>query len=253
MVGFGDGSGISWTICKQSAPRSRQITAPTPHQSIFTGRMLFLTPDQQCQSTEGRIRILISIFSDQLDNACLYLFGEVVGMFELDVSDHAQSVGIRVYSGKQRPRQVLPLLSHLHTTTTPLYHVSNWLTVCLSVCLSVCYISDHAQCVGVRVYSGKQRPRQVLPLLSHLHTTTPSLHHVSNWLTVCLSVCLSVCYISDHAQCVGVRVYSGKQRPRQVLPLLSHLHTTTTSLHHVSNWLYNTLFQNRNKTCNFRS
>jgi len=29
-------SGISWTICKQSAPRSRQITTPTPHRSIFT-------------------------------------------------------------------------------------------------------------------------------------------------------------------------------------------------------------------------
>jgi len=45
----GDGvwgcSGISWTICKQSAPRSRQITTPTPHD--------FLTPNQQCQSTEG--------------------------------------------------------------------------------------------------------------------------------------------------------------------------------------------------------
>ena len=28
-------SGISWIICKQSASRSRQITAPTPHQYIF--------------------------------------------------------------------------------------------------------------------------------------------------------------------------------------------------------------------------
>ena len=28
-------SGISWTICKQSAPRSRQITTPTPHHSII--------------------------------------------------------------------------------------------------------------------------------------------------------------------------------------------------------------------------
>ena len=27
-------SGISWTICK-SAPRSRQITMPAPHQSVF--------------------------------------------------------------------------------------------------------------------------------------------------------------------------------------------------------------------------
>ena len=53
MMGFSDGSGISWTICKQSAPCSRQITTSTPHHSIFTGWMLFLTPNQQCQSTEG--------------------------------------------------------------------------------------------------------------------------------------------------------------------------------------------------------
>jgi len=41
-------SGISWTICKQSAPRSRQITSPTPHHSIFTGSMhtIFLMPNQ---------------------------------------------------------------------------------------------------------------------------------------------------------------------------------------------------------------
>jgi len=46
-------SGIRWTMCKQSAPRFRQITTPTPHHLIFTGRMLYLTPDQQSQSTEG--------------------------------------------------------------------------------------------------------------------------------------------------------------------------------------------------------
>ena len=32
--------------------RSRQITTPTTHRSIFTDRVLFLTPNQQCQSTE---------------------------------------------------------------------------------------------------------------------------------------------------------------------------------------------------------
>jgi len=49
------GSGISWAIGK-SAPRSRQITAPAPHySSFFTGRMPFLPPNQQCQSTEGMI------------------------------------------------------------------------------------------------------------------------------------------------------------------------------------------------------
>ena len=47
------GSGISWAICK-SAPRSRQITTPAPHHSVFfTGRMPFLSPNQQRQSTEG--------------------------------------------------------------------------------------------------------------------------------------------------------------------------------------------------------
>jgi len=63
MMGFWDGSGISWTTCKQSALCSRQITTPTPHHSIFTGRMLFLTPNQQCQSTEGncQIKIIISM------------------------------------------------------------------------------------------------------------------------------------------------------------------------------------------------
>jgi len=40
-------------ICK-SAPRSRQITTPASHHSsFFTGRMPFLLPNQQHQSTEG--------------------------------------------------------------------------------------------------------------------------------------------------------------------------------------------------------
>jgi len=46
------GSVISWAICK-SAPRSRQITMPVSHHSVFTGRMPFLPPNQQRQSTEG--------------------------------------------------------------------------------------------------------------------------------------------------------------------------------------------------------
>jgi len=43
-------SGISWTRCKQSVPRSSQITTSTPRHSVCTGRMLFPTPNQQCQS-----------------------------------------------------------------------------------------------------------------------------------------------------------------------------------------------------------
>jgi len=36
------------------APRSRQITMPVPQHSVFTGRMPFLPPNQQHQSTEGK-------------------------------------------------------------------------------------------------------------------------------------------------------------------------------------------------------
>ena len=48
------GNGISWAIC-MSASRSRQITMPVPHHSFFTGRMTFLPPNQQRQSTEGNL------------------------------------------------------------------------------------------------------------------------------------------------------------------------------------------------------
>jgi len=50
------GSGIRWAVCK-SAPRSRQITMPAPHHSVFTGRMPFLPPNQQRQSTEGSLSV----------------------------------------------------------------------------------------------------------------------------------------------------------------------------------------------------
>jgi len=66
MMGFWDGSGISWTICIQSAPRYRQTTTPTVQHLIaqcFTDRMPFLAPHQQCQSTEGRIRSIIYRYS----------------------------------------------------------------------------------------------------------------------------------------------------------------------------------------------
>jgi len=55
------GSGISWAICK-SAPRSRQMTTPAPHHSVFTGRMTFLPPNQQRQSTEGLYLSIIVLY-----------------------------------------------------------------------------------------------------------------------------------------------------------------------------------------------
>ena len=46
------GSGISWAICI-SAPRSRQITTPAPHHSVFYRPDALPAAHQQCQSTEG--------------------------------------------------------------------------------------------------------------------------------------------------------------------------------------------------------
>jgi len=53
MMGFRDAV-ASAEQYKQSAPHSRWITTPTPHHSIFTGRMIFPTLNQQCQSAEGK-------------------------------------------------------------------------------------------------------------------------------------------------------------------------------------------------------
>jgi len=50
------GSGISWAVCKP-APRTRQITMPESPTQFFIGRMPFLPPNQQRQSTEGSIML----------------------------------------------------------------------------------------------------------------------------------------------------------------------------------------------------
>ena len=50
----GVASGISWTVCKSSALRSRPVTTPAPYHSVFTGWILFLPPNQPCQSTDGK-------------------------------------------------------------------------------------------------------------------------------------------------------------------------------------------------------
>jgi len=62
------GSGIRWAMCK-AAPYSRQTTtpAPPPLLCVFTGRMPFLSPNQQCQSTEG----ILTYFSSNASRAIL--------------------------------------------------------------------------------------------------------------------------------------------------------------------------------------
>ena len=65
-------SGIRWTIFKQSAPHPRQTTTPTCHHS---GRMLFLTTNQQCQSTDWttvEINIMIVLYWSSVQTTGLF-------------------------------------------------------------------------------------------------------------------------------------------------------------------------------------
>ena len=63
------GSGISWAICK-SAPGCRQITMAAPHYSVFTGRVSFLPPSQQRQSTEGSLVASLEVIDDVAADVC---------------------------------------------------------------------------------------------------------------------------------------------------------------------------------------
>ena len=73
------GSGISWAICK-SAPCSRQITLPAPHHSFFTRRMPFLPPNQQRQSTEGRLDKVTKPCFRFLILLCVFLIFQLIAM-----------------------------------------------------------------------------------------------------------------------------------------------------------------------------
>jgi len=52
MMGFWDAAASAGPYAN-NLHHSRQTTTPAHRHSIFTSRMLFLTPNQQCQSTEG--------------------------------------------------------------------------------------------------------------------------------------------------------------------------------------------------------
>jgi len=60
-------SGISWTICKQSAPRSRQLTTPTPHH--FRPDAL---PDAQPTVSKHRLSISCGFTSHLTQNSSLW-------------------------------------------------------------------------------------------------------------------------------------------------------------------------------------
>ena len=62
------GSGISWAICK-SASRSRQITTPASHHSVFYWPGALLPPNQQRQSTAGILKTEVKLYCNSAGDA----------------------------------------------------------------------------------------------------------------------------------------------------------------------------------------
>jgi len=106
------GSGISWTICK-SAPSSRQLTTPAPHHSVFTGRMPFLSPNQQRQSTEGTtILTLKKISPRQVDRIVIEQNSSTVEVVDHTYDDRRASSLLHF----RRPQRSYSLSSISSTT-----------------------------------------------------------------------------------------------------------------------------------------
>jgi len=148
-------SGISWTICKQSAPHSRRITTPTPHHSMFTGRMLFVTSNQQCQCTEGRLSEVKTTQLTRQDGgvSVLVFVARQIG------TDKLLSTTLRC---AQQP------LSHTQTSDTTLYCAFTFYRA-----TARCYASAvlaMALCLSVR-------PSQVGVLLKRLNAGSHKQHH----------------------------------------------------------------------------
>ena len=77
------------TIYRPTTPRSRPITTPTPHHSNFTGQMLFVTPSQRYQSTEGR-RHYTALISDKFVTAIICVHGRCGGIWRESIAFFSQ-------------------------------------------------------------------------------------------------------------------------------------------------------------------
>jgi len=93
------GSGVSWAICK-SAPRSRQITMPALHHSVFTNQMPFLLPNQHHQRTRD-LRLPRDMFKKRLCISCVlvssYSFRKFEGTFMYDYHTDCLFYGVQMY------------------------------------------------------------------------------------------------------------------------------------------------------------
>ena len=144
-------SGISWTTWKQSAPCSRQTTTPTPHHWIFTGRMLFLAHNQQCQSTEDKKNNKITCHQNQTQTSltCLgYFRGRPRGLLVGVVSTGA--AGMVSSSATTAPSLSTPIsrpascCTWAHKPHTSLYYMRQSTRFCMDTSKLTLYVGGMA-------------------------------------------------------------------------------------------------------------
>ena len=91
--------------CKSFAPHFIQITTmPAPHHSVSTGRMPFLLPNQQCQSTEGMCYFMLVCCVFQYDDFKMFSVSEMtfIGCVRVYLSTAADTVDTVVSSERER-------------------------------------------------------------------------------------------------------------------------------------------------------
>ena len=107
------GSGIRWATCK-SAPRSRQITMPAAHHSVFLQPdALPAAPNQQCQSTEGNSS------SYNINQTIKVAYTERHGVYYLQRSTHCCRLPFQHPAPTDR---LLQSASNPHNITTTFIH-----------------------------------------------------------------------------------------------------------------------------------
>jgi len=135
------GSGISWAICR-SAPCCRQITI-----QFFTGRMPFLSPNQQRQSTEGEV------FKQR--KGMLYYIkvdAEVVRVVTAALMSRAAPVYCKIYSCCRR-LSALPDILISHTCCAPVISDTTrsqqtWITLCFKKFRTLPYLQITSTIIG---------------------------------------------------------------------------------------------------------
>ena len=132
---------MQWTTCKQSASRFRQITTPTPHRSIFTGRVLFLTPNQQCRSTEGNAEVNVKL---RKSVPLTWLIKCGLEFETIDLSVHSPAVRVDVQApARDFYRAMLCIRGTSHEPVSVL--------VCVCPCLSQAGVLLKRQNVGSHI------------------------------------------------------------------------------------------------------